>query len=66
MLNLIKYKDVNFPIIIREIINSRRSFDEDITNNVRDIMLTIKSNGDSSLFEYMKKYDNIECTADNI
>ena len=66
MLNLIKYKDVNFPIVIREIINSRRSFDEDITNNVRDIMLTIKSNGDSSLFEYMKKYDNIECTADNI
>ena len=66
MLNLLKYKDENFQIIIKEIINSRKSFDEDITNKVKDIMLTIKNNGDSSLFEYIKKYDNVECSADNI
>ena len=66
MLNLLKYKDENFQIIIEEIINSRKSFDEDITNKVKDIMLTIKNNGDSSLFEYIKKYDNVECSADNI
>ena len=46
MLNLLKYKDENFQIIIKEIINSRKSFDEDITNKVKDIMLTIKNNGD--------------------
>ena len=66
MLNLLKYKNENFQIIIKEIINSRKSFDEDITNKVKDIMLTIKNNGDSSLFEYIKKYDNVECSADNI
>ncbi len=66
MLNLLKYKEENFQIIIKEIINSRKSFDEDITNKVKDIMLTIKNNGDSSLFEYIKKYDNVECSADNI
>ena len=54
MLNLLKYKEENFQIIIKEIINSRKSFDEDITNKVKDIMLTIKNNGDSSLFEYIK------------
>ena len=66
MLNLLKYKDENFQIIIKEIINSRKSFDEDITNQVKDIMLTIKNIIDSSLFEYIKKYDNVECSADNI
>ena len=47
MLNLLKYKDENFQIIIKEIINSRKSFDEDITNKVKDIMLAIKNNGDN-------------------
>ena len=54
MLNLLKYKDENFQIIIKEIINSRKSFDEDITNKVKDIMLAVKNNGDNSLFEYIK------------
>ena len=66
MLNLLRYKDENFHIRIAEIINSRKNFDEDITNQVNDIILDIKNNGDISLFKYMSKYDNVECSADNI
>ena len=51
MLNLLKYKDENFHIRITEIINSRKNFDEDITNQVNDIILDIKNNGDMSLFK---------------
>ena len=66
MLNLLRYKDENFHIRIAEIINSRKNFDEDITNQVNDIILDIKNNGDISLFKYMSKYDNVECSAENI
>ena len=66
MLNLLRYKDENFHIRIAEIINSRKNFDEDITNQVNDIILDIKNNGDISLFKYMSKYDNIECSKENI
>ena len=66
MLNLLRYKEENFHIRIGEIINSRKNFDEDITNQVNDIILDIKNNGDISLFKYMSKYDNVECSADNI
>ena len=66
MLNLLRYKDENFHIRIAEIINSRKNFDEDITNQVNDIIFDIKNNGDISLFKYMSKYDNVECSADNI
>ena len=66
MLNLLRYKDENFHIRIAEIINSRKNFDEDITNQVNDIILDIKNNGNISLFKYMSKYDNVECSADNI
>ena len=55
MLNLLRYKDENFHIRIEEIINSRKNFDEDITNQVNDIILDIKNNGDMSLFKYMSK-----------
>ena len=66
MLNLLRYKDENFHIRIAEIINSRKNFDEDITNQVNDIILDIKNNGNISLFKYMSKYDNVECSAENI
>ena len=66
MLNLLRYKDENFQIRIAEIINSRKNFDEDITNQVNDIIFDIKNNGDISLFEYIRLYDNVECSADNI
>ena len=66
MLNLLRYKDENFQIRIAEIINSRKNFDEDITNQVNDIIFDIKNNGDISLFKYMSKYDNVECSAENI
>ena len=66
MLNLLRYKDENFHIRIAEIIKSRKNFDEDITNQVNDIILDIKNNGNISLFKYMSKYDNVECSADNI
>ena len=66
MLNLLRYKDENFHIRIAEIINSRKNFDEDITNQVNDIIFDIKNNGDISLFKYMSKYDNVECSAENI
>ena len=66
MLNLLRYKDENFHIRIEEIINSRKNFDEDITNQVNDIIFDIKNNGDMSLFKYMSKYDNVECSAENI
>ena len=49
MLNLLRYKDENFHIRIEEIINSRKNFDEDITNQVNDIIFDIKNNGDISL-----------------
>ena len=42
MLNLLRYKDENFHIRIEEIINSRKNFDEDITNQVNDIIFDIK------------------------
>ena len=66
MLNLLRYKDENFHIRINEIINSRKNFDEDIAHQVNDIILDIKNNGDIGLFKYMSKYDNVECTAENI
>ena len=66
MLNLLRYKDENFHIRIAEIINSRKNFDEDITNQVNDIIFDIKNNGNISLFKYMSKYDNVECSAENI
>ena len=66
MLNLLRYKDENFHIRIAEIINSRKNFDEDITNQVNDIISDIKNSGDISLFKYMSKYDNVECSAENI
>ena len=66
MLNLLRYKDENFQIRIAEIINSRKNFDEDITNQVNDIIFDIKNNGDIMLFKYMSKYDNVECSAENI
>jgi len=66
MLNLLRYKDENFHIRIAEIINSRKNFDEDITNQVNDIILDIKNNGNISLFKYMSKYDNVECSEENI
>ena len=66
MLNLLRYKDENFHIRIAEIINSRKNFDADITNQVNDIILDIKNNGNISLFKYMSKYDNVECSAENI
>ena len=66
MLNLLRYKDENFHIRIAEIINSRKNFDADITNQVNDIILDIKNNGNISLFKYMSKYDNIECSKENI
>ena len=66
MLNLLRYKEENFHIRIGEIINSRKNFDEDITNQVNDIILDIKNNGNISLFKYMSKYDNVECSAENI
>ena len=66
MLNLLRYKDENFHNRIAEIINSRKNFDEDITNQVNDIILDIKNNGNISLFKYMSKYDNVECSAENI
>ena len=66
MLNLLRYKDENFHIRIAEIINSRKNFDEDITNQVNDIILDIKNNGNISLFKYMSKYDNVECSAKNL
>ena len=51
MLNLLRYKDENFHIRIAEIINSRKNFDEDITNQVNDIIQDIKKKDNINLFK---------------
>ena len=66
MLNILKYQDPNFDQIINRIINSRKSVNDDIKDQVNEIILNVKEKGDSILFEYMKEYDNVECNEESI
>ena len=66
MLNIVSHKDKNFFEKINKIISSRQNFDDEIRDKVREIILSIKDKGDDILFEYIKKYDNVECDETNI
>ena len=66
MLNIVSHKDKSFFEKINEIISSRQNFDNEIKDKVREIILSIKEKGDDILFEYIKKYDNVECDETNI
>ena len=66
MLNILKYQDPNFDQIINRIINSRKSVNDDIKDQVNEIILNVKEKGDSILFEYMKEYDKVECNEKSI
>ena len=66
MLNIVSHKDKSFFEKINKIISSRQNFDNEIKDKVREIILSIKEKGDDILFEYIKRYDNVECDETNI
>ena len=66
MLNILEYKDPNFDQLINRIINSRKSINNDIKDQVNEIILNVKEKGDSILFKYMEEYDKVECNEESI
>ncbi|MGB1361285.1 MAG: histidinol dehydrogenase [Alphaproteobacteria bacterium] len=66
MVNILNSNDKDFQKQFDEMLNCKREMDTDVTNTVAEIIESVKSNGDTALFEYTKKFDNLELNKDTI
>jgi len=51
---------------LESLILSRQQSNADIESKVAEILLNVRQNGNSSIFEYSKKFDNFKLTAKNM
>ncbi|MEG0664155.1 MAG: histidinol dehydrogenase [Clostridia bacterium] len=60
MIKIVDYKSTQLKLIINNLKNRSSNTSSEIDNSVKEIIENVKQNGDKALYEYSKKFDNVE------
>ena len=64
-LMFLNYNDKNFKFLFKDILSKRGKVTQNISDDVRDIILQIRNKGDKALLSMIKKYDHLDIQSIN-